>query len=348
MLSRILTIPVTKPTNFLSLWLRHNCRCNKCIHPMSGELLTRPHKLTEKQTIIKEVKHYGDSSVIVTWKDDHVSYFGGEFLKEYGGGEVEEGYDEWDLMQPSATPLPAPEPIEFDMDRIVERVNENGYCWIKNFGLDNKLLIKLLSDYNYPLFESHFGPYEDIQPKELNTTNKGMNDQLGYTRNEIDLHTDQPFLAYPPPLQSLHCIKKATSGGENYISDGRIAYEILEMHDYDGAMRLVENPITFDRNQKNFKKKLDKSVIEVDEDGMFKSVRSSYFNIAPFKMPELATYYRAYINYHKILDEMKLRIDLDEGDILMYDNYRMLHGRGAFVGNRLIKGTYHTKKGCEV
>jgi len=48
---------------------------------------------------------------------------------------------------------------------------------------------------------------------------------LGYTNAAIDLHTDQPFVENPPPLQMLQCIRPADVGGASMIADGRLAAE---------------------------------------------------------------------------------------------------------------------------
>ena len=327
-----------------NIWLRHNCKCNLCIHPMSKELLTRPYKLTPAQLMIRKFTK-DDFYYQIEWMDGHKSCFNLEDLLSDRNYSLELhefnrlfflNYPSIDMLnEKKLVPI-----IAYDFSNVMKNINEHGFCWLKNFGLDNSLLIKLLAENNFPLFESHFGRYEDIQPKEFNTTNSLMNDQLGYTYDEIDLHTDQPFLENPPPLQALHCITKASTGGENYITDGKLAWEILKNHNNKYAYLLSSVKITFDRNQKNFKKKLDASIIESDK-GEFISVRSSYFTLAPFNVPNNNEYYKAYNNYHYILDMLKVKVELEEGDVLLYDNHRMLHARGAFTGKRLMKGTYH-------
>ena len=72
--------------------------------------------------------------------------------------------------------------------------------------------------------------------------------------------------------------------------------------------------------------------------------RSSYFTYAPLNLPfdRMEQWYRAYQTFTRLTESpaSQYRFKLQAGDFVLYDNYRMLHGRTAFSGARWMKGIY--------
>lgn len=324
-----------------TVWLRHNCRCDKyCLHPKTRELVVCSSSFTEKHTTPMGL-YVAREMLFVRWMDGHESTYTLDWLMSFS--------------DTASSYLPANlkpnESILFwnvtgDMGLVVQKVEENGYCVVRNFGVDNKKLVRLLEGKGYPLFPSHFGQYENLEPAEHNTFNKNT-DQLGYTHDMVDMHTDQPFLEDCPPFQALHCIWRAEKGGSNMIVDVSKIYKMMTECFPIDVQILTTQPVQFHRKQKEFEKKLERTIIKLDPHGNFKSVRSSYFTTAPFDLPfgMMMPFYNAYNRFHEMVRkaQVQLEIQLDPGDFILYNNHRMMHGRTAFTGYRLMKGTYHTK-----
>lgn len=76
----------------------------------------------------------------------------------------------------------------------------------------------------------------------------------------------------------------------------------------------------------------------------FFQVRHSYFTFAPFNRPfsEMEAWYRAYGRFSRLIRDPRsqYRAALAPGDIILYDNWRMLHGRTGFQGSRWMRGIY--------
>ena len=331
-----------------TIWLRHNCRCEKgCLHPTTKEIIVCSSSFTEKE--IAPLRTYiGNNKLCVIWKDFQFSQYSFDWLLAHKQTAIPNIIN----IKPNVSeiiwlkPQSDSEKVQ-QMIQIMKNVEDNGYCYVKEFGLDNEEFIKLMDKSGHPLFSSHFGLYENLEPATHNTFNKHT-DQLGYTNDRIDLHMDQTFIEDCPPFQALHCIKRAESGGSNMFVDIRKISNMLIEYFPNEAYLLTHQPILFHRKQKEYEKKLETPIIKPDEKGKFKQVRSSYFTLAPFDLPfdKMIPYYNAYNRFHKLIrnPESQVQIQLDPGDVIIYDNHRMMHGRTAFTGYRLIKGTYHMKK----
>jgi gamma-butyrobetaine dioxygenase/trimethyllysine dioxygenase len=186
---------------------------------------------------------------------------------------------------------------------------------------------------------THFGRIEDLRTD--NTTNQNT-DQLGYTDAAVDLHTDQPFLDVPPRFQLLHAIRPAPRGGESLLADASEAARWLEATDAHAFELLTTVPVRFHRKQKAFEKLHVGPILERRGERIL--VRASYFTMAPHRLPfaKMEAFYRAYRTFFRHIAEPRhhLRFLLGPGEILFYDNRRMLHGRTPFEGARWVRGVY--------
>ncbi|AYV85189.1 MAG: gamma-butyrobetaine dioxygenase [Satyrvirus sp.] len=352
---KLVSIQFDDNTNYVyhTMWLRHNCRCEKiCLHPKTKEMIICPSsfKIVDIMPSIGTIK---DNELYIVWMDGHKSKYGLGWLLEYKHVATDNiailsmNFN----IRPNVSifswiEMESDDEMQKQILTIMSCVQKYGYCHIKNFGLDNEKLKRLMATKGYPLFGSHFGDYEKIEPAEYNTFNKHT-DQLGYTNDIVDMHTDQTFIENCPPFQALHCMQKAESGGANMIIDAKKVYNMMKEFFPLEAQLLCTQPILFHRKQKDYESKLEKPIIKLDSNGDFKQIRSSYFTLAPFDVPfnMMVPYYTAYNRFHELVrkPESQIIIQLEPGEIIIYDNHRMMHGRMAFIGYRLMIGTYHTE-----
>ncbi|CAF0990009.1 unnamed protein product [Adineta steineri] len=328
--------------DFHYIWLRHNCpTIGISIHPKTNERIVDcaaiPSEIKPEHVELVE----NEKKLKITWSKDHASLFDLAFLTSnaYGKNRLE-----------TKKPQTKIEDIELIYDEknqhetylanCYERLKKYGLVVVRQRGLDTEDIIKDFLPCGASVVETHFGRIEDLRPD--NTTNQN-NDQLGYTNSAINLHTDQPFIADPPGMQLLQCIRSADKGGDNYFANARHAALYLREIDPNAYYILTTTPVHFHRKQKEFQSIHIGPIIEIDNDDV-KQVRHSYFTLAPFNFPFWFTtaYYNAYRKYASILydPQLQYRVKLERGDFVLYDNYKMLHAREEFTGPRHLRGIY--------
>jgi gamma-butyrobetaine dioxygenase/trimethyllysine dioxygenase len=144
-------------------------------------------------------------------------------------------------------------------------------------------------------------------------------------------------------MQLLQCIRRADTGGSNYLVNASHAALYLREIDPNAYYLLTTVPVHFHRKQKEFQSIHIGPIIETDGDEI-KQIRHSYFTLAPFHLPFWLTiaYYNAYRKYASILydPQSQYRVLLERGDFVLYDNYKMLHAREGFTGPRHLRGIY--------
>lgn len=321
--------------NYHYFWLRHNCPC--CIHSTTKERILCPSKvsLEIKPTTITAT----DTGIRLTWPDGHQSEFTLEWLYQHRYSRDK------DLPRIAAQNLDRIEVQYADCDDDLIAIchhylRDRGAVLIRACPLDTDQLLTRFTTRDFVVRSTHFGYIEDL--KTDNITNKNT-DQLGYTNDAVELHTDQPFINDPPHFQLLQCIEKADAGGENMIADAQQAAYYLRDLDRHAFEVLTETPVLFHRQQQNFASKTTYPILAF-ESGEFAQIRSSYFTYAPMKIPfaQMQQWYRAYRQFTRIVEDpaYQFRFLLAPGDFILYDNFRMLHGRTSFSGPRWMKGIY--------
>ena len=344
--------------DFHYIWLRHNClTVGQSVHPKTGERIIDCADIPSaiKPERVEWIDQ--DQQLKIVWSGDHSSLFDLAFLRANAYGKN---------RQQAKKPHAILDDVEliFDVNQkerymadCYHRLKQFGLVVVRQRGLDTEeimyvhwyiydgSLIALHSSKDFlpcgaSVVETHFGRIEDLRTD--NTTNKNT-DQLGYTDSAINLHTDQPFIADPPGMQLLQCVRRADTGGSNYLVNANHAALYLREIDPQAYYLLTTVPVHFHRKQKQFQSVHIGPIIEANGD-QIKQIRHSYFTLAPFHLPFWLTmaYYNAYRQYASILydRQSQYRVQLERGDFVLYDNYQMLHAREAFTGPRHLRGVY--------
>ena len=169
-----------------------------------------------------------------------------------------------------------------------------------------------------------------------------------YTQEELRPHTDATYSNDAPGLQLLLCCDYKAKGGDSIMVDGfKIAeiikkdnkelFEILSTINVkgsyigDGVFLEAERPI-FNLNSK-------KELFQVSFNN---------YDRAPFRFEKDLTikFYEAIRTFDLMANskEYQWRHILKQGELLIFNNWRVLHGRGSFDGTRKISGCYINKE----
>jgi gamma-butyrobetaine dioxygenase len=190
--------------------------------------------------------------------------------------------------------------------------------------------------------ETNYGRLFDVrtEPRPSN---------LAYTAEALDLHTDNPYRDPPPTLQLLHAIRTDAQGGATCFADGFAHARALEVDAPEAFDRLAATPVEFAyRAPDGATYRARRPILEEDPDGTLRTVRLNHRSLAPLDLPadQLAPWYDAYRAFHASLHApgAALQVRLRPGEVAVFDNRRIVHGREAYDGGasegRWLQGCY--------
>lgn len=180
---------------------------------------------------------------------------------------------------------------------------------------------------------------------------------IAYTNKGLKLHMDLPYYESPPGVQMLHCLQRdeGVEGGESTLLDVMQFAEIFREQHPDHFQSLSLVPRTF---QKDHLDRADpvqmyyqRPHISVCPDGQVIGV----FWSPPFEgtlfgsFEECERYYAAYRVFAELLQSRRhnllIEFQLNKGEVLTFNQRRMLHGRNPF---ELTRGAQRHLKGCYI
>lgn len=176
---------------------------------------------------------------------------------------------------------------------------------------------------------------------------------VAYTSKYLGLHMDLLYMANPPGFQLLHCLKNTAKGGDSIFSDCKRAAEQLTRLQYKA---LALTPIAYHYKNAGEHYHYSHPVIELEtvHPTYFKKrTPVRHFNYSPpFQAPYALRnsgnppgFLDALSRFSSLVEapENLFSYKLKEGECVVFNNRRILHGRQAFDaegGERWLKGTY--------
>jgi alpha-ketoglutarate-dependent taurine dioxygenase len=152
----------------------------------------------------------------------------------------------------------------------------------------------------------------------------------------LPVQTDQPYRDPVPSFQMRHCLSAADQGGESLFLDGFAVAERIRAGDPDHFQLLKETPVLFQFQDAHVDLVAERTMIELDTLGQFRSIHYNDRFLAPLplKAPKLKKFYPAYRNLADLLRDPQRQVvhRLEPGELVLFDNSRILHGHAAFSG----------------
>jgi gamma-butyrobetaine dioxygenase len=190
--------------------------------------------------------------------------------------------------------------------------------------------------------ETNYGRLFDVRevanPNNLANTSRGL-----------VVHTDNPYREPVPGFQLLHCLTAALEGGESVFVDGFAAAMQLRQDDPCAFEVLTITPVEFTFRDAETDLRARRTLIHLDDSGLPQAIHYNNRSISTARIPPgtAEPFYRAYRGFARMLRsaEFEYRVTLRPGDLVAFDNQRVLHGRTAFSGSRLLQGCYVARDG---
>jgi alpha-ketoglutarate-dependent taurine dioxygenase len=175
-------------------------------------------------------------------------------------------------------------------------------------------------------------------------------ENLAYSDRGLGLHTDNPYREPVPGFQALHVLVASPDGGESLLADGFAVAEHLRHEDPAAFDALAQTPVPFAYRARNAALSAERPLIQLSCRGEVVAVHYNNRSIQPlpFAAEAAERYYRAYRRFATLLREPRfmMRFMMRAGDLIVFDNQRILHGRTGFASARYprhLQGCYLTR-----
>jgi len=232
------------------------------------------------------------------------------------------------------------------MTRWIEDFHRDGIAIVKNMPAKPGNLVKFAQKvFGYAL-PTAYGQAFTIKSRP-------QPNNLAFSALGLQLHTDLPFCQTAPPIQLFHCIQQASVGGGNIFADGFRVAEKLRARCPEMFETLARVPVRFQDTTSTWKLHAEQRTIEVDEDGRLLRInfneraRDSWHKWSESdSLEEADAFYRALAEFEAMLQdpEEALHFTLQDGEMSVIDNWRLLHSREGFEGDRWLEGGYITRE----
>ena len=220
-------------------------------------------------------------------------------------------------------------------------VRDLGFGLVENVPTTPGSIVGVVDLFGY-VRETNYGRVFDvkIEPDPAN---------LAFTSQRIGMHTDNPYRDPVPGLQLLHCLVNESGGGVNQLCDGFAVADLIR-RDHPEAFDLLARFRVRFRFVESGSADLSSYVplIDLDASGEVVGIRYNSRSAQPFDMDSglLADYYDAYRILGEALHDPAAIIEfrLEAGQLMVFDNQRILHGRSEDDhGRRHLQGCYADK-----
>jgi len=342
-------------SEFHNVWLRDHCSCEKCFNHTTNQ---REYDMLEMPLDIKPTQAIANGNgeeLQLTWPDGHVTVYNADWLMNHG----------YKTKHPSRKGQWV-EPLLWNKERITSR--ESPKMTYQSILEDDKECFRFshaIEQFGFAFV--HETPTEVAAIENLairlggfvRITNYGgvwqfSNEAMDYADNayttmRLEAHTDNTHFADPCGLQMLHCVSHDGRGGESLLVDGFNAADILKQKDFEAFKFLSTQKIPFHFKDNSIHVKANGHVIELDP--FWNDVRQIRFNtyhrdILDCLLPEdVPKFYRAFKALAAIIrdPENEFWFKLKPGVCMIMANWRVMHGRSAFAGVRVMQGCYASK-----
>ena len=334
-----------KEDNFLNIWLRDHARDEDSWDHRSNQRKIYTAKLDPKLHIKKAILKDNGKSVDILWSDlkKPINYTSNFFLENSNKlKKINDNIKIWDKKDIGKD-------IYTDFQNTItndgfkeflEKLYKFGFVVIQNCKTEMSSVEKIAKKIGY-VRESIFGGLWSFE------SNNDMADSA-YTQDELRPHTDSTYSNDAPGLQLLLCCHYEATGGESIMVDGFKIAEKIYKENRDLYTLLSEIEVTGQYIGDGVFLEAKRPIFKLNSNKELVQVSFNNYDRAAFRMDDEKTlkFYDAIREFDLIANnrEYQWRHILKPGELLIFNNWRILHGRGSFKGDRKMSGCYINKE----
>ena len=326
-------------------WLRENCP--SCRYPApyqqlyDAKISDRPENPKPLSVAIQ------DQKLIIDWEENppHRSTFEISWLLSHAYDPQPETESESEKILWDKTWFEDHPPKQYDIRSLtdeswLDRLFDLGFVVLENIAPEN--LESFLSSIG-PLHNTDYGKNFQLEAKAKTADSRSPGDGC-----PLPPHNDLSYWQGHRLAQFLYCVEHKAVGGESFVVDSfRVARDFSQHHP-DFFQILADTPVKFwliDRNHEYVFCNTAR-ILELDTEGNVTTVRFSKRNCRPHvPFEQMESFYQAYSTFFGYLKnpDYQYHLRLKPGDCLLFQNFRILHGRTAFdpaTGPRKLNSGY--------
>ena len=335
-------------SRFAAIWLRDNCDCPACRHPQAMERLYM--FIDHDWPSITQVKSTEEGLIEVHFKQGattHTSRFGLGWLRDhcYSSEARAEGPPQrqlWNADLNGAMPIVAYDDFMGSSEglrRWIGAIKTHGVVLLQGVPTVPGKLLDVARRVG-PVRQTNFGDHYDV----ISMPNPNA---VAYTALGLELHHDLVNWRFPPDVQMLSCLKSSVTGGESIFTDGFRVAEDLRGQNPQAFALLSEELVEFRFHDASCDIRASAPMLALDNQGNLVRMRFNNWLRSSLKVPEeiVTPMYQAMAALWTLLrnPSYHLNLKLQPGELVAYDNNRVLHGRNPFdpsSGERHLQGCY--------
>jgi len=333
-------------------WLRENTMGYGGIDPATREGLMDPAELSDAMQILScNLTDAGD--LHIAWAPDGVdSYYHSGWLRHIAEGQhlPHSWVPEPEVWTPATLPAPPRRDTsavlvdDVILSSMLNDLLRHGVCVLEQAPCEVGFLNRLAARIG-PVRDSNFGPLWDVKA-DVNLAGDAKTNTTANTGLRLGPHTDLPTREIPPGFQFLHCLINEADGGESTLTDGAALIEELKTTRSEDYEILSTRRWVFFNRGPGIDHRFSAPIIDLLGGEGVPTIRA-FYPVRAF--PDMADEdvgpaYAALRRFYQLADDPRFEMTfrLGPGDIMCFDNRRILHGRKAFSGSgqRHLQGIY--------
>jgi len=341
---RVLLKTAGGSTPIPALWLRARSADPSQRDTVTGQRLMNPHQLPEDLALTSATMEAG--LLHLAFNDGFAGPFDPKELLK--GIVVTDECPEPRVWRSDLQPITWYEWSELQHDEVLLRAVTDfitlGFLLVKGTPVKSDSILEIAQRFGH-IRTTNFGAYFEVYSRP-------DSDDLAYRPVGLGPHTDNPYRTPVPGIQILQCLQNETSGGLSTLVDSLAVADVVRAEDPQGFALLSKVPIRFEYRSPTTQLVAVNPMIELDGKGDMVGVHYSprLDDIPLMSEEDTRSYHKARKRLGELFEdpayEMKFR--LNSGEMMMFDNNRVLHGRTAFdpsEGHRQLQGCYIDRDG---
>ena len=326
---------------FSFMWLRDNARDSRSFNIRTHQRLVFTADLDPATRPTSS--RLDDEGVVLKWPDKDIEIiYRSSFLYQYRSNQPARANDVPTWSGDFNPPRIDFASLEDPDNALIESIWRSGVSVITGCPRDLTSVEILAAKFGY-VRQTIFGGIWSFE------ADAAMHDSA-YSAEALRPHTDGTYSFDPPGVQILLCLEKEGEGAESIFVDGFHVAEQVRVAEPEVFDDLCQIPIRGVYKGDGLVLRAEHPVFRVREGRVYQVCFNNYDrDVMTFSEERLERAYRGIRVVDSLFNDLdnQWRHTLLPGEAIIFDNWRILHGRTEYTGKRKIVGTYINREDLE-